>query len=272
MMRRAALAVWIAAVALLAVPGAALATTETVSSQGITASFSFSGSSIPFSNLHLKITRAGRVLYDQPVSAPVCGKQCDPGASAPGQSSVHIYDLAGNRQPDVVLELYSGGAHCCFIDEVYYPNASSSRYLSTGRDFGNAGAAIKRLSGTYVFISRDDAFYYEFTDFAHSGAPIQISRFFQHKFAVVTRNYPSLIAKDATTWWKAFTQSYDNGTGLIAAWAADEDLLGNFSQVQSTLQTELHQNHLNSPGGPSGQQFITALNKFLARLGYQTTS
>jgi hypothetical protein len=271
MMRRGAVIVSIAAVAVLAAPGAALATTQTASSRGITASFSFSGSGISFSKLHLKITRGAQVLYDQPVNAPTCGKQCDPAASGPHQSSVHIYDLAGNRRPDVVLELYSGGAHCCFIDEVYYPNASSSKYLSTGRDFGNAGAAIRRLSGRYAFISTDNAFYYEFTDFAHSGAPIQIFRFFQHKFAVVTRTHPRLIAKDASSWWTAFTQSYDNGTGLIAAWAADEDLLGNFSQVQSTLQTELNENHLNSPLGPSGKKFITALNKFLARLGYQAT-
>lgn len=273
MVRRGAVIVWIAAVALLAAPGAALATTQSVSSRGITATFSFSGSGIPFSKLHLKITRAGRVLYDQAVSAPVCRKQCDPAAPGPHQSSVHIYDLAGNGQPDVVLALYSGGAHCCFIDEVYYPNASSSKYLSTGRDFGNAGAAIRRLSGTYVFLSTDNAFYYEFSDFADSGAPIQIVRFVHNKFAVVTRNYRSLIASDAASWWKAFTQNYSNGTGLIAPWAADEDLLGNFSQVQSTLQTELRENHLNSPGPlwPSGRQFITALNKFLAQHGYQAS-
>jgi hypothetical protein len=273
MVRRGAVIVWLAAVALLAAPGAAFAATQTASSRGITATFSFTGAGVHSSNLHLKITRAGRVMYDQPVRAPSCERRCVPFASGHHQSSVHIYDLAGNGQPDVVLELYSGGAHCCFIDEVYYPNASSSKYLSTGRDFGNAGAAIRRLSGNYVFLSTDNAFYYEFSDFADSGAPIQIFRFVHNKFAVVTRSYPSLIASDAATWWKAFTQDYSNGTGLIAPWAADEDLLGNFSQVQSTLQTELRQNHLNSPGPPwpSGRQFITALNKFLAQHGYQAS-
>ena len=82
-----------------------------------------------------------------------------------------------------------------------------------------------------------------------------------------TGSVPSQIATDAAVWLKAFRHSYSNGVGLIAAWAADEDLLGNTALVASTLATEQRLGHLRGPF-ESGAKFVSDLQKFLRKLGY----
>lgn len=65
--------------------------------------------------------------------------------------------------------------------------------------------------------------------FATAGAPIQVWSFGAKKFHNVTRSYPRQIAADAAQWWATFQQHLNDGEGVIAAWAADEDLLGHYS-------------------------------------------
>jgi hypothetical protein len=113
------------------------------------------------------------------------------------------------------------------------------------------------------FRSANPAFQYVFTDGADSGEPLQIWQFADRAFADVTRSYPGLIRKDAARWFKFFQRDLSNGVGLIAAWAADEELLGNDAFVQSVLATQ------GNSGTPSGQAFIAKLNAFLVKQGYR---
>ncbi len=62
----------------------------------------------------LTITRAGKVLYDQPVSSKYCSSSC-----MSAQGTLHVVDLEHDRSPDVVLELFSGGAHCCTVLQIF---------------------------------------------------------------------------------------------------------------------------------------------------------
>jgi hypothetical protein len=58
--------------------------------------------------------------------------------------------------------------------------------------------------------------------------------------------------------------------GFIAAWAADEYLLGQRALVSSTLAAEARRHRLNSADGlsPSGRAFIAKLKRFLKKTGY----
>ena len=172
-----------------------------------------------------------------------------------------------------MLSLYSGGAHCCVIDQVYSLAPGSSTYLRTEHDFGNPGASIRDLghNGDFEFLTADNAFYYAFATFASSGAPVQIWSFRNRQFLDVTREYPKRIASDANRWWHAFMRSRSaGGEGLAAAWAADEDLLGHSTLVSRRLATEARQGNLFSdlPGAPTGKDFIAALQKLLRKHGY----
>jgi hypothetical protein len=275
--RRALLTLFsVTALTLLAAP-AALATTQTAQSGDVTATFTFTGSYPNFSGLDLSIAQGSAVFYDQRVVSSVCGKFCAPGSPSAKESSVHVLDLEHNGQPDVVLDLYSGGAHCCWIEQVFSFDPGTMTYVMTQRNFGDPGEEIVDLghNGRYEFLTGDDTFAYEFTDFAASGLPIQILTFSGRHFVNVTRHYRKLIDRDAARWMKAFNgmakQHYPDSVGLVAAWAADEELLGHDKLVRRFLAQQAKLGHLNSalsPQEPSGARFVTKLLRFLRTHGY----
>jgi hypothetical protein len=253
--------------ALLVGAPTALGATQTAHAGVVTASFSFSGKFPDFSHQRLKIERSGKVVYDQKVVDPAtCGTLCGPAA----KNSVQLVALDGGSDPNVVLHLFSGGASCCLVDQVFTFDPGTMTYLRTTQNFGDYGASIKRLDGQERFVSANYEFKYAFTDGADSGEPLQVFKFSGGKFADVTQGYPKLVAADATKWLKFFKHDQKNGVGVLAAWAADEDLLGHSSQVSSYLHQQLKAGHLKSDFGPkfSGQNFIDRLQKLLKALGY----
>ena len=261
-----------------AVPAsAALATTQTASAGGVTATFTFAGKYPNYTGLHLTIAQSGAVLYDQPVRSKTCGKFCAPGATGAKASSVHIIDLDHTGQPNVVLDIYTGGAHCCSIAQVFTFNPGTKTYAKVERNFGDPGYRLEDLShdGHFEFVTADDAFAYTFTDFAASGLPLQILTFTGSRFVDVTDRYPALIRKDAAFWLKTFKgmrrQHYQDSVGVIAAWAADEYRLGRSAEANRYLSQQAKAGHLKSALGrsvPQGQRFVAALKKFLRRHGY----
>lgn len=275
-MRRILITAVVLAASALCAP-VALAATQTASRGGVTATFTFTGKYPNYSGLHLTIARAGAVLYDQAVRSQTCGKYCAPGAIGARASSVHVIDLAHTGEPNVVLDLYSGGAHCCSIEQVFTFHPATNSYAKTERNFGDPGERIEDLShdGHFEFVTADDAFAYTFTDYAASGLPIQILTFSAGRFHDVTNHYPALIRKDATTWLKAFKgmarDHYSDSVGVIAAWAADEYRLGKSAAANRFLHQQARAGHLNSalaPNEPEGQKFVATLQRFLHRHGY----
>lgn len=245
-------------------------TTQTASTGDVSATFTFNGSLPTISHPRLKIVRAGHELYNQPVSSPQCGNACGPGAFGAHASSVRVLDIEGDGPPDVVLELFSGGADCCFVDQVFSLDPATMTYVKTEHDF-LFGAVIERLAHHWLFRSGDAGFMCAFTDCADSGQPIQFWSFRAHRFHNVTPQHPRQIVADAATWLRVFKHHMSNGVGLIAAWAGDEELLGHNSLVQSTLSGYARKGQLRdgSNGLDTGKKFIAKLNKLLRQLGYE---
>jgi hypothetical protein len=245
-------------------PATAGAATQSAQAGNVSATFTFQGTFASYSGLRLQITRAGAVVYDQPVTSTFCGQYCGPG-KPPGVkgSSVHVLDLAHDGNLDVVLDLYSGGAHCCTIEEVFSYDATTNTYSEVEHNFGNYGDVLKDIShdGRTEFIGADDAFAYLYTSFAGSGLPIRIFSFTGGKFVPVTRSYPALIRKDAANWLRYYKRNIPNGEGLIAAWAADEFNLGKVALVKRTLATEVRRRHLP-------RSFPRRLVRDLRKFGY----
>jgi hypothetical protein len=262
--------------------GAAAATTSnktlTRSEGQVTATLSWRQSAdrfgnAAFSGLRLMIQRAGAVVYDQPVAS----SECEPCAledfkGAPPK--LEVVDLEGNGEPVVLLRLYTGGAHCCSVVQLLRFDASAGAYQLTQHDFGDPTPRVADVAGDYrlELESADDRFAYEFTSYAYSGLPIQIWRFSQGRLIDVTRQFPAAVRADAKTQWGRFLAQRRHGFGLgfVAAWAADEQLLGHGAAVARTLAREAHAHNLRSAdrlsrGGPA---FVAKLKRFLRKTGY----
>jgi len=263
-----------AAVALIA-PQAAAAATQTATAGDVTATFTYHGTYPNFHGESFTISRAGQVVYSQPVRSPNCPSknyECGPGGN--GADSVHVVDLESTSEPNVVLDLYTGGAHCCWAEQVFSFDAASNTYTKTEREFFDGDQLVDMgHNGLHQFLTVDSRFDYAFTDYADSGRPTQVFGFAKGKFTDITRQFPRLIGRDATTWMKAFNwdgrhDHFHNSVGFVAAWAADEDLLGHYKLVARFLSRQAKLRHLNSPLEPGGQKFVRALQKMLRKDGY----
>jgi hypothetical protein len=143
--------------------------------------------------------------------------------------TLRVRDLDGDREPEVLADFSTGGAHCCLFSRIY-------RW--TGRTYG----ALKHVwadqsyrlrdvnhDGRIEFVSADGRFAYAFTAYASSAFPVQIWDFSGRKMLDVTRDYPALIRKDAARLWQQFLVGRDtehpDSRGILAAWMADKYLL-----------------------------------------------
>jgi hypothetical protein len=185
-----------------------------------------------------------------------------------------VRDIDRDGEPEIVVGLNTGGAHCCTIVQVFSYDPATMTYRAAEHDFGDPGALLSDVAGNgqVEFESADDRFAYAFTSFAYSGLPLQIWRFRQGRFLDATRAFPKPLAADAARQFKQFTANQRQGLGLgfIAAWAADEHLLGNRALVARILAREARRHRLRSSDdlSPSGSGFLGKLARFLRKTGY----
>ncbi|HEX4438080.1 MAG TPA: hypothetical protein VH061_14940 [Solirubrobacteraceae bacterium] len=225
----------------------------------------------PLTGLRLAIERDGAKLYEAAVSSSHCSP-C--GLESLADEPLKLADLESNGQPDVVLGLNTGGAHCCSIVQVFAYDPGTMTYRVTERDFGEPGVDLIPVgtSRQLVFRTGDARFAYTFAPYAYSGLPIQLVSFEAGAFRDATLSYPAEIAADAALYLGGFRaeRRHGLGNGLIAAWAADEDRLGHGALVRRILDREARHGLLRSREhyGPSGHAFVQRLLRFLKRTGY----
>ena len=256
----------------------ASATTNRATLGDVSATLTYQGTYPTPRAATITITRAGHVVYHAAVRAAFCGTLCWPSpAYGYGDANPLRVVRLEPGSPDVVLGLYSGGAHCCYIDQVFAPaSPTSTTYTKSEILLGDPGALLKTLPGSpYVaLVTADDTFAYAFTDYAASALPLKIMRFSNRHFRDVTKDYPALIRVDASMWLKAFYSlaptHYADSVGAIAAWAADEYQLGRVAPANAFLRQQAAAGHLNNALTPSekGFVFVAALVKFLRHGGY----
>jgi hypothetical protein len=62
-----------------------------------------------YTNLRVKITRAGQVLYNEPVGDP-CRQFCTPTETALTRHHIALRDLNADGEPEAIVSLFTGGA------------------------------------------------------------------------------------------------------------------------------------------------------------------
>jgi hypothetical protein len=163
---------------------------QTASDDGVSAVLTYKeglGGPLPYFDLKLSISNSGTSFYEQPVSSRYCAGGCIPeelSGESGKPSSVAVADLEDNGQPQVVLQLNTGGAHCCTIVQVFSFDPGVMAYRSVEHDFGDPGALLTDLAGDghLELESADDRFAYAFSSYAYTGLPLQIWRIEEARF------------------------------------------------------------------------------------------
>ena len=150
--------------------------------------------SICSDDTHLKIMRAGQVErdYDLKTVQGFCIA-----------TDVMVQPLDRSGQPAIVVNLFSGGAHCCITSLIYRYNPTSEQYMFTRHEWGNAGYDLVDLDndGLREFRTVDDRFAYAFASYAGSFYPLQIWRYQNGQVVNVTRQFLPLVRSDTYSLW-----------------------------------------------------------------------
>jgi hypothetical protein len=263
--RRALISLFVA-FGLAAAPAAASANTETVTAGNVTAELSYTPTGIGYTGVHVKIVRGGVTQIDQPAALSPSCPECGTGPAYGGHGdSVHIVQLDATPDPEVVFDLYTGGAHCCFYSQIF--GFKSGSYASTVHDFGDPGYSFfdPENDGKLEFRSGDPRFAYAFGSFASSRFPPQIWRYADGLMLDVTRSYPTLIQADIRRLKRQFKKFKSLGIkSLLAAHAADRFMLNQPIAAFALVHKAKRKGYLDNAG-----KFLRKLERFLIRTGYE---
>ena len=278
--RRAALAA-AAALAVALAPAAASADDAgslTAASGAVQATLSWGKAKFGVANPRLVIVRAGATAFD---ASPVAGSDsCKEGycsflASGKRKSALQVVDLNGDGEPEVLVDVYTGGAHCCFYDAVY--RYASSSYLPSSHWWGNQSYRLEDLDGDGrpEFVSYDDAFSGAFTSYAASFWPPRVLDYdaaTTSGFRDLTRSFPAVVRKDQRdalhALRRARRQHYET-LGAVAAYVADLYLLGRGREARPYLHRARRRGDLRTINGRAPRSFDRRLLAFLRKQGYR---
>jgi hypothetical protein len=262
-----------AAAAVLAAPAAAAVHVQTAAQGPWRARFSYDETrvgGIPrYQALHLTVTRGGTPVLDRAIHSQAGGPpSLQPGALT--GSSISFHDLDANGTPELLLSLYTGGAHCCFVEQIF--GFTPARPRTVEQNFGDPGMRLTTVDGQVLLRTADDSFAYAFTDFADSALPVQLLAYRDGRLVDVTRLHPTAVRADAARLWSAYLDAERQGRdvrGLLAAWAADQALLGHSAAAHTQLSRLAASGTLDVGAfGSKGMGYVRALWRFLARQGY----
>jgi hypothetical protein len=267
----AALAATAAVLAVAAAPAAAR--TQTASSGPVTATFRFHRvDDLRYRGLRLTVQRDGTTVFDAPARTVGCAAPfCAPGGGLQGPS-LRVVDLDADGPPDVLLDLFTGGAHCCVESELVALTADG-RVRRFERDWGDGGYRLADLDGDGLdeFVSADDRFAYAFTAYAFSALPLQVLSFRADRFADVTAAYPARVRADARRWRRAYRRTRADAypQGVLSAWAADRYRLGDRAGALAFVRRQARHGKLRAAlGERRAARFPARLDRLLHRWGY----
>jgi hypothetical protein len=268
------LAALAACAALLALPAVVSAEQQVATAGAVTATLSFDRpDEIQVTNLRVAVTRAGAPVLDSTVTAllPRCEEPfCLPGAGI-DRNSITVADLDGDGEPEVIVDGFTGGAHCCVVTAVLGWNGTG--YTPFVRDWRDPGYRLHDLNGDGrpEFESADPRFAFAFGSFAESGFPVQVIGYANGAFQDLTPTFLAVVAKDARKWKQAYERRKRGrySLGVLAAWVADEYRLGEKKKANRFLAKELAAGRLRgTPGTARRGAYVKLLKKRLARWGY----
>jgi len=111
-------------------------------------------------------------------------------------------DLNADGYPDLVVETFSGGAHCCFGTQVYSLRPDAA-VLILKKPESNAGGYFEDLDadGISEFITYDDSFAYQYCPYA-AGVSVKVIMAYDprgDRYTPASLHYPEQYAEEIVT-------------------------------------------------------------------------
>jgi hypothetical protein len=225
-----------------------------------------------FRLMRVRIERDGQALVDQGVPRR-CRGFCGPARAYLDENSIRLRDTGADGEPEVIVDLYTGGAHCCFYTLVYGFDAQADRYRRDS-ELWNHPYRLRDFDhdGVLEFQTFDGRFDYAFACYACSVPPIQIWHFRGGHFSKVTRRFPRILARDAKRNYRRYRRARRLGKGFLATYVAEECLLHRCRRGFRVVNRAYRRGDLRRAGefdvDPSGKRYIRVLRRFLRRTGY----
>jgi hypothetical protein len=281
-MRTRTLLLGLSVLLVAAAPASAATRTETSTAGQTTATFSYEYKKTrfgyDFSKLHVTIDRAGARLVDEAIADQTW--PADHGSTA--TKSVTVRDLDADGEPEVLVDLYTGGANCCWYSLSWRFDEDQGKYirkqLRPGLSFPYTLKDLDR-NGIPEFSSVDYRFAYKYGSNADTPRPLRIFNFDGGRLVDVTVGFPRLAALDAADMYKGYLHYRKvknvNVRGLLAAYAADAYRAGTGATAWRRVLAAYRRGDVDKKFagdvGPFGRKYVLSLRRFLKRLGYLTS-
>jgi hypothetical protein len=271
---------------LLAAPGVARADeagSVTATGGPVRATLSWQAAELGVADPRLVVERDGvQAFAASPFRA---GSACAEGgcsllASGRRDSPLQVIDLDADGDPEVLVDAFTGGAHCCATTEVFRRDPTGA-YAAVGLRWGNAGYEVRDLDsdGRPELVTADDTFAAAFTAYAASYSPVRIVRFDARRrsgLVALTRRFAARVRSDLARIRRLIRSQRRRADadlrGLVAAEIADLYLLGRPRTAVRTLDAHVRRGDANGgTAGPAsrGRAFRRDLLRFLKRNGYR---
>jgi hypothetical protein len=268
----------LAAALAAAAPASARQLKETAQSGLTYAELSFDRhSDLTFTDLHLTILRGGNPVFYGPVNHSCRGCQIQPAGGGEG-GALRARDVDGDGEPEVIVDLYTGGAHCCLDSLLYRYQALSNTYAPLYHGWGNAGYRLHDddRDGVPEFLSADERFLDVFGPYATYAPPVRIFHLSGGRIVDVTRTFRARLGRDARRLYADFRRAvrkrqYLYGRNLLAAYVAESYLIGRRAPAERRLRAALRRRLLRRERGdtwPAGSAYVRKLHRVLRHLGY----
>jgi hypothetical protein len=283
--RRSAVALAAAAAALFAGAGAGAGTAQadpagsaTASSGVVAANLTWQRARFGVGPSRLTVVRAGANLFDaSPFAAsegckPAGNVGCTFAPSGRRSGSLQLVDLDADGEPEVLVDAFTGGAHCCAVTEIL--RFTGGGYAAREVQWGNGGYDLRDFDGDGrpEFSAVDDAFAGAFSSFAASVLPARVLHYQAGVLTNVTRSFPGPVRANlrlARRTLRTALRRHFETLGAVAAITADLYSLGRGREARPFLRRLRARKQLRGISGPAGRGFERRLLRFLHRHGYR---
>ena len=155
-------------------------------------------------NVRLKVARDGVTVLNV-VFRRIC-RFCSVEPAGYGRrASIRVRDLDADTDPEVVVDLYTGGAHCCFYSRIFAWDSAAGAYLGVTKQWSDTGYRMSDDGdGVADFSTADARFAYVFASFAESFFPIRVLHFVGGRMRDVTRVFNARVRRDAGRLWRYY--------------------------------------------------------------------